>query len=244
MNFSEYKRRLNAEPNCEDPELLAARDSDPRFAEAAADAAAFEAKLEQALAVPHDSEAFLASVRSAIEADSKPSKSRWLAVAACLTLAVGLSVLLFVNNARYDSVNQFVHEHYAHDGPELLARAATMTEPMAATQTNEILASFGVSANPELTDRVRFIKFCPSVHGRGAHMVVSTTEGLATVMYMPGTNVTKPLLFEVDGQRAEVVSLNDGAAAIVGASEEAGQELEAILREALVAHRETERIDT
>ena len=48
MNFSEYKRRLNAEPNCEDPELLAARDSDPRFAEAAADAAAFEAKLEQA----------------------------------------------------------------------------------------------------------------------------------------------------------------------------------------------------
>ena len=233
MNFSEYKRRLNAEPNCEDPELLAARDSDPRFAAAAADAAAFEAKLAQALAVPHAS-----------EADSKPSKSRWLAVAASLTLAVGLSVLLFVNNARYDSVNQFVHEHYAHDGPELLARAATMTEPMAATQTNEILASFGVSANPELTDRVRFIKFCPSVHGRGAHMVVSTTEGLATVMYMPGTNVTKPLLFEVDGQRAEVVSLNVGAAAIVGASEEAGQELEAILREALVAHPETERIDT
>ena len=85
MNFSEYKRRLNAEPNCEDPELLAARDNDPRFAEAAADAAAFESKLEQALAVPHDSEAFLASVRSDIEADSKPSKIRWLAVASSLT---------------------------------------------------------------------------------------------------------------------------------------------------------------
>ncbi len=244
MNFSEYKRRLNAEPRSQDPELLAARNHDARYAEAAAEAAAFEHKLEQALAVPHDSDAFLATLRDAMEQDRKPGKARWLALAASLSMAVGLSVLLYWNHASYRSINHYVQEHYAHDGPELLARAATLTGPMAAKQTNEILASFGVSANPALSDRVRFIKFCPSVHGRGAHMVLSTTEGLVTVMYMPKTSISKPMLFEVDGQRAEVVSLELGAAAIVGASEQAGQELEAVLREALVAAAASDSVDT
>ena len=48
MDFSEFLRRLGADPGNRDPEFLHARKSDPEFEQAAAAAEAFEARLERA----------------------------------------------------------------------------------------------------------------------------------------------------------------------------------------------------
>ena len=52
MDFTEFKRKLGAEPRGGDPEYIAARDSSPEHREAAIRAEAFEDKLERAAKVP------------------------------------------------------------------------------------------------------------------------------------------------------------------------------------------------
>ena len=51
MNFSEFKKRLGAEPRSRDPEMLSARDSSQQFETAAREAEDFEDKLEAVIKV-------------------------------------------------------------------------------------------------------------------------------------------------------------------------------------------------
>ena len=51
MNFSEFKRRLGAEPRSADPAVAAARDASAEHRAYAEDAERFETQLERALAV-------------------------------------------------------------------------------------------------------------------------------------------------------------------------------------------------
>ena len=52
MDFTEFRRKLGAEPRSTDPEFLAACDSTPEHREAAAQALDLEEKLSRAVDVP------------------------------------------------------------------------------------------------------------------------------------------------------------------------------------------------
>ena len=94
MNFSEFKRLIGADPWNRDPETLSARHSAPEFEAVAADAEAFEEKLQGALHIQPP-----ADLLSQIEGISQlPVRQRnWipLALAASLLVFIGAAGLVW-----------------------------------------------------------------------------------------------------------------------------------------------------
>ena len=163
----------------------------------------------------------------------RPTRRRsWvpLAMAASLVIAVGASLLVWQQSRQWDSVEEYVADHYSHDGVKLLADTGSI---VAAQEVAEIMDSLGAVADQKLADRIRFIKFCPTPDGRGAHMVVSTEQGPMTILFMPRTPVTDGELIEFDQQHALLVELENGSAAIIGERSQAIESLEAILRQSI-----------
>ena len=193
MDYSEYKRLLGADPRNRDPEFLRARDASPEFREAALEADRFETQLERALAVkpPADLIETLGRIPRLDERPSRRHGSWWpAALAASLLLVAGAAGLSWKTRPAWDTVPDYVVDHYRHDGAKLLARATDH----AAVEVTDMLAAFGVEAAPELAGIVSVVKSCPTPDGKGVHMVLNTERGLITVIYMPETPVT-------DGER-------------------------------------------
>jgi hypothetical protein len=89
--------------------------------------------------------------------------------------------------------------------------------PTAVADLQALFARFGAQATPALTELVGVVKVCVTPDGQGIHLVLNTERGLVTVIYMPNTGVEDRESFEFDGQQAQLVRLQHGAAAIVGA---------------------------
>jgi len=124
MNFSEFKKRLGAEPRGSDPEMLEARRSSPEFEQAAAEAEAFERKLEDALKVGVDEEALLVSLA---EIPVRPDSSRpawksphWMALAASVVVVVGIASIVLHQARQPTTVAEYVESHFNHDGYRFL----------------------------------------------------------------------------------------------------------------------------
>lgn len=222
MNFSEFEERLGAEPR-ETAETVEPG-KDPVQDQAVAEALDFEERLEGALRVPVD-EASLIDGLTALPRQRK-SPPAWLALAASVLLVVGVGSIVWLNRGPSGDVSEYVRDHYGHDGAAVLARA---DGPFDSGEVQRVLASLGMSASPDLAAQVRYIKFCPTPDSQGAHMVLQTAEGKATVIFMPAVTVKEPLLLRVDGVDARVVGLTRGAAAIIGADADAAKALQASL---------------
>jgi len=215
MNYSDYTRLLGADPRNRDPEFLRARDSSPQFREAALDADRFESQLERALAVepPAGLVEALARIPLLEESPSKKGGAWWpAALAASLLLAVGAAGLSWKMQPAWDTVPDYVVDHYRHDGARLLAHA----NGDAAVEVSDMLAAFGVEAEPELAGIVSVVKSCPTPDGKGVHMVLNTERGLITVIYMPETAVTDGERVTFDDREALLVALPKGSAVIIG----------------------------
>lgn len=214
MDFSEFRRRLGAEPRSRDPELLRARESGPEFAAAADEAEAFEARLERALALPAPT-GLVDDLLGAARQPGRAPRRRWVAVAlaAGLLLAVGIAGLERLLQPSWDSIEDYVIDHYYHDGVDMLAQTPTAPDP---ADIRAMFARFEVEAAPELQEIVGVIKICVTPDGTGVHMVLNTTSGPVTVFYMPGTQVSDREQFTFDGQNAVLVQMDHGSAAIIG----------------------------
>ena len=187
MDFSEFKRRLSAEPRSRDPDLLRARDEGPEFAAAAAAADRFEGLLEAALALP-EPEDLVESLRRVPAHSARNRRNRWVSVAlaAGLLLAMGGAGLNRLLHPHWDSVEDYVIDHYYHDGVKLLAADQQVPD---AGRIEALFDRFDVEAAPALADIVGVIKICVTPDGQGIHMVLNTASGPVTVFYMPETPV-------------------------------------------------------
>ncbi len=222
MNFSEFIRQLGAEPLSQDPEFLRASSSSPEFQQAAEEAEAFEKKLTRAmdLQFPDDTmESILQISRlpASVAADSTTPWWRSMALAAGILIAIVASGISWNMNRGWDSVDEYVPDHYRHDGSRLVARAGEKTTQ----DIQRFFASFNVEAAPELAEIISVIKYCPTPNGKGVHMVLNTRAGPVTVIFMPATEVNDRETLEFDGMQALLVSLEKGSAAIIGTGSEA-----------------------
>ncbi len=220
MDFTEFKRRLGAEPDSRDPAFLRAREQAPEFREAAAAADRFEASLRTALDLPAPDD--LLPGLQAIACGRRPEGLRrggwYLAMAAGVVLAVGAALVYRQQHPPWHSVEEYVSVHYRHDGLDMLQRSSED----ASVEIGEMLADYGFAATPELAGLVTVVKACPTPDGKGVHMVLDTPEGLVTVILMPRTAVSDGERLAFDDRAAILVTLQSGSAAIVGA---AGQDL-------------------
>lgn len=231
MDFSEFKRKLGAEPLGRDPEIRAARESSPEFEAEARAAEELEAKLARSFDLPAP-EDLLDRILDIPRQARPPRSTRWrsLAMAASLLVAVGAAGLVWNANRGWDSVEQYVVEHYRHDGPRMI----TSLEHSDRQQVQSILAEFDVQASPALAEIVGVIKFCPTPDGRGVHMVLNTEAGPVTVIYMPKTPVQDRETLEFDNVEAMLVELESGSAAIIGAGAQGIQDLHALVHDSIV----------
>ena len=233
MEFSEFRRLLGVEPGNRDPSFLRARDASPEFRAAAAEADRFEDRLQRALAVPApaDLTGLLRAIPRAAPQARKQSRGWRFAMAAALLLAVGATGLTWRMNTGWDSVQDYVADHFRHDGPAMLAMAAGGPQ---AINVGTVLAEFGMTASPALTGIVSVIKTCPTPDGKGVHMVLDTERGLVTVIYMPDTPVTDGEHIRFDDRDAVLVALRSGSAVIVGSDSQQVAGLHSLIRESLV----------
>ena len=229
MNFSEFKKLLGADPFNRDDDTVRARKSSPEFEAAAKEAEAFEEKLRAAVDVPVPPD-LLADIRSISRQPVKRRKWVPLAMAASLLLAVGAAGVVWQQNHHWDSVEDYVADHYSHDGLKVLANASGA---VSGQDISRIMSRLGASAGGSLSERIKFIKFCPTPNGRGAHMVVSTDQGPMTIIFMPKTDVPDGEMINFDEQHALLVSLDSGSAAIIGKRTQALEDLESMLRNSL-----------
>jgi len=228
MNFSEFKKLIGADPRNRDPETLRARNSSAEFEAAATEAAIFEDKLEAALRIQ-----LPADLLSEIKGISQqPVRRNWvpLAMAASLMIAVGAAAIVWQQTHHWDSVEEYVEDHYSYDGVDLLADA---TDIVAGQDIVKIMGKLGATMDQQLAGSIKFIKFCPTPDGRGAHMVVSTDQGPMSIIFMPETKVTDGVMIEFDQQHALLVNLENGSAAIIGERSQAIENLEPMLRKSL-----------
>jgi hypothetical protein len=212
MNFSEFKRQLGADPASQDPAFLRARQSSPEFIQAAAESDLFEHHLHCALALPAPQDLLHSLQEIGRLKTARPGSWRHYALAASLLLAVAAGGITWRMNTGPDTVAEYVENHYAYDGPALVARG----EGQQAANVDEILHQFQVGLTPEMTDMVSVIKFCPTPAGTGAHMVLNTEHGPITVIFMPDTEVADGEMLDFDGMQAQLVDLAGGSAVVIG----------------------------
>lgn len=229
MDFSEFKRRLGAEPRSGDPELTTARDSSPEYREEAQKAEAFEEKLERALSLPVPDD--LMDLISGVATARKTRRERWpLALAASLLIVAGAAGVSWKMNQGWASVEAYVMDHYRHDGAKEVAQA--LESPYG--DVHRVLAQFGIDATPALADIVRVAKYCPTPGGKGVHMVLMTQSGPVTVIYMPDTPVNDSEMIAFDGMEAMLVDLATGSAAVIGTGEQQISDLYAVVHDSIV----------
>lgn len=237
MDFSEFRQLLGADPRSRDPSFLRARESSPEFRSAAAAADRFERQLEHALALdmpPGLAERLSAIPRRAGQPRDAGASRRtaWrFALAASLLLAIGAAGLTWRLTPHWDSVEEYVADHYRHDGPSMLAQVA---EDPGAVDVSALLAEFGVSAAPALAGIISVIKTCATPDGKGLHMVLDTDRGLVTVIYMPATVVTDGAHVRFDDRDAVLVTLRSGSAVIIGSEAQQVAGLQSLIRESIV----------
>lgn len=235
MDFSEFIRRLGAEPRNQDPDMLSARAAAPEFDHAAEAAEAFEQQLEAALKVPADGDALLEAALQRVSREQKAApRWPWLAVAASILVVVGV-----VGISRQSApgpgggIEHYVRAHFDHDGQQVLAMAMA-SEGFNPAELERVLAQLDKHGTAELAERVRFVKFCPTPDGKGAHMVVESESGPVTVIVMPNTRVENRMLVQFDGHEATVFPLNSGSAAIIGDSGQQYAALQTLLQSSIL----------
>lgn len=230
MNFSEFKRLIGADPRNREARIVQARESAPEFEHAAREAELFEDKLETAINIrPPDD--LLEQIKAINQQPVRRSNWIPLAMAASLVIAIGAAGLAWKQTRHWDSVGDYVADHYSHDGASLVAKAAGPAEK---ADIERILARFNTSATDELASRIQLIKFCPTPDGRGAHMVINTEQGLMTVILMPHTDVNNGEVIEFENMHALLVDLGPGSAAIIGEQDQAVETLQAMVRQSLI----------
>jgi hypothetical protein len=234
MNFSEFKKLLGADPMNKEPETLRARENGPEFEQAAAEAEAFEQKLKAVLDLPVDSEGLVADILAAPRvAPGTPARRipGWMAIAAGLVIVVGVAAITMKDGIfQPDTVEQYVIQHYGHDGEKLLAKAGNVVE---AGEVSRMMAAWNMEADPELMDRVTFIKRCFTMEGMGAHMIVQTDQGPVNLIVMPKTVVTDRRMVEFDNMQAYLIALGGASAAIIGRKDQSVAAMDALVRNSI-----------
>lgn len=229
MSFSEFKRLLGVDPRGREPGTAQARGSGPEFEAAAQQAVVFEDKLEAALNISPPVE-LLGQIQ---DIGRQPVRRRnWvpLAMAASLVIAVGVVGLVWKQGRNWDGVEDYLADHYAHDGATLVAKAI---EAVDREEVDHLLAKLHAVADQPLSSNIRLIKFCPTPDGRGAHMVVDTDQGLMTVILMPHTDVNDGQVVEFQNMHAVLVNLAPGSAAIIGEQDQSVDLLQDLVRGSL-----------
>lgn len=234
MNFSEFKRLLGADPRSREPGFQRARHSSPEFEAAAAEADRFEARLDHAMLIPAPDDLLDELLLISRQAPAPATGRRGLpmALAASLLLTAGAAGWVWNMNRGWDSVEEYLVDHYRHDG-------ALLSAEVSVDEVQAIFSGLNMQATPALAGIVGVIKYCPTPDGKGIHMILNTQSGPVTVIYMPGTKVIDREMVAFDNVEAILVDLQGGSAAIIGPDQQSVAGLYSFVQDSIIPSPES-----
>jgi len=150
-------------------------------------------------------------------------------LAASVLIAVGAAGLIWNVQHSWDSVEEYVMDHYRHDG-ELSLSGSSVDE------VRELFSGLDADVAPALARIVGVIKYCPTPDGKGVHMILNTENGPVTVIYMPETGVTDREHMEFDQVNALYVAMERGSAIIISPQPDVDS-LYALVQQSIIPNR-------
>ena len=217
MNCLEFRRRSLVDPMSQDPELAEHASTCARCASEARRLVGFEVALREALKVspPEGLEARVLQAQSFKDARRTATlRPRWLATAAALLVAVGMSIWL---GYRWDTY---------HGGPVGLETAVLdhvnselnyldADYDVQSDQLGQRFAQFGARIDDDI-GHVSYAGRCYIRTRPGVHLVVPGQRGAITVLFMPHERLTAPAPVHSDRFTGIIVPTNLGSVAVVG----------------------------
>lgn len=229
MDCLEFRRQLNIDPNCSDAGFVQHRQQCPRCAEAQDRARAFENKLRRALDVPVPQQ-LAESILLAQATDQHRQRRRFvrqggfLALAACLLLAVGVGMHLRATPLATLAVNHVMapDEHFA------LGLTTTVPD----IDVRKAFARRGMDVS-RIPGGISYVHCCPVGKYKSVHMVMPGKDGPVTVLYITDDQVAQRSDFTRDGWQGRSVPMGHGTLVLVGHDASAFDHIETEWQQAL-----------
>ncbi len=224
MNCLEFHREKLADPRRLSPEARAHAEACTGCTSFARDVDNAERALERALLVPVPDGLADRILLRARDAKRRPRQA-W-ALAAGIVLMSALAFAYFRQaTTPADEYARDAIEHVAME-PESLT---TLRNADPAAFATAIQASGGSLREP--LANVRYVRLCPVEGGYGWHIVFETSEGLATLILVPGKPLAAEQTASANGWSALVRPARNGYYAIVAPSASAMAHADRLLRE-------------
>ena len=213
MDELEFRRRIYADPETTDSDVVEAAKADDNKRHFWNEQKQLDKQLKQALKVdvPEDLASKLIWQQSADEFTRYKRRSRWyLAMAASVAFTVGIALTMWHHKPLSIGGQALAHMQYAD-----MEQAHSLL-PVDLNMVNAKLASFGASFN-EMLDGVEVANYCHLSTVRSLHLIVDTPQGKMSVFVVPERgDVTVPSEFADKQYRGESLKLQRANVMIVG----------------------------
>jgi len=213
MDELEFRRRIYADPNTTDSDVVEAAKADKNKREFWNEQKQLDTQLKQVakVEVPEDLVNKLIWQQSADEFSRYKRKSRWyMALAASVAFTVGIGFTMWYHQPVSLGGQALAHMQYAET-----ERAHTFS-PVNLEMVNAKLASFGASFTDDIGN-VEVANYCHLSTVRSLHLILDTPEGKMSVFIVPErSDIRVPAEFEDKQYRGESLTLQHASIMIVG----------------------------
>lgn len=210
----EVRRVLGAEPQRRDDAILAHCKACAACAAFMQEMLALDSRLGRAMAipVPEGLEARIV-LDASLKHNRRPRPVTWLAMAASLLLAVGISAGVWWKARTELPLAAAVIQHVKNP---MEADAIVPGQPLLrkVSLVQSVLDKVGVQVSGGL-DGVTYAQVCPFRGQLVAHLVVRGRNGPVTVLLLPHIHVNKPQHFDEEGFRGVIEPAGSGSIAIL-----------------------------
>lgn len=213
MDELEFRRRIYADPETTDSDVVEAAKADESKRNFWNEQKQLDKQLKQALKVdvPEDLASKLIWQQSTDEFNRYKRRSRWyLAMAASVAFTIGIGLTMWYHQPLSIGGQALAHMQYAE------METAHSLLPADLNMVNAKLASFGGSFS-EMLDGVEVVNYCHLSTVRSLHLIVDTPQGKMSVFVVPERgDVTVPSEFSDDQYHGESIKMRHANVMIVG----------------------------
>ena len=242
MDELEFRKRLYANPNTPDQELLDAAQNNPELQKILDETQELEADVTQLLSsvaapqglrdqllnIPSQAESETATTVFPDRAAANSSYFQYYAVAATLLLAVGVTFSLMFNSGPSSAEIAFGNEVIQHlyvDEAEINAiTAGTDSSILAMPVINQAMADSGTRlVNVDFLQGipVRMAKPCPVLPAyQSAHLVIQGSQGAVSIIVVNNSPVNLEYTIRDDRFEGVVVPMGEGNMILLGETDE------------------------
>lgn len=228
MDELEFRRKVYADPDCEDQDFLHALDADTNLEDVVADLKDLNNKIDNALKidVPTDLEEKLRQQPNVCQLHKVRRKNRaYIALAASITLVVGLTFTMLRLTPVDMGENALAHVY--HEEKAMRADADIPYEQVNAQLASvKVLPKMSFSKQP---GKITYTTYCDFKGVRGLHLVMEGKQDNVAVFIFPKESRMKlQASFADDKYKGEVIEQDDAYLIFVGKQD---QDLEVVRKE-------------